>query len=116
MRRMSGLKDEVESWTGLATRAQALDELIELALLEDEDSLTDTMSQELVDLLKKLDDLEFLLMLSGEYDDHNAILALHAGAGGVDSQDWAQMLMRMYLRWAERSGYQDRSAGCIDGG
>ena len=106
MRRLAGLKDEAESWTGLKTSAQALDELIELALLEDEDSLIDSMSQELVELSTKLDDLEFLLMLSGEYDDHNAILALHAGAGGVDSQDWAQMLMRMYLRWAERSGFK----------
>ena len=106
MRRMSGLKLEVESWTGLRARAQALDELIELAVLEQEDSLTDTMSEELVELSSTLGELEFLLMLSGEYDDQNAILALHAGAGGVDSQDWAQMLMRMYLRWAERRGYK----------
>ena len=106
MRRMAGLKEEVESWSGLKARAQALDELLELALLEKEDSLTDSMSEELVELSATLDELEFLLMLSGEYDDHNAILALHAGAGGVDSQDWAQMLMRMYLRWAERRGYK----------
>ena len=106
MRRMAGLKDEVESWSGLKARAQALDELLELALLEKEDSLTDSMSEELVELSVTLDELEFLLMLSGEYDDHSAILALHAGAGGVDSQDWAQMLMRMYLRWAERRGYE----------
>ena len=106
MRRMAGLKDEVESLTGLMSRAQALDELIELALLEEEDSLAETMGDELVELTTTLDNLEFLLMLSGEYDDHNAILALHAGAGGVDSQDWAQMLMRMYLRWSERRGFK----------
>jgi peptide chain release factor 2 len=103
---MAGLKDEVESWTGLMSRAQALDELIELALLEKEDSLAETMGDELVELSTTLGNLEFLLMLSGEYDDHNAILALHAGAGGVDSQDWAQMLMRMYLRWSERRGFK----------
>ena len=106
MRRMAGLKDEVESLTGLMSRAQTLDELIELALLEEEDSLAETMGDELVELTTTLDNLEFLLMLSGEYDDHNAILALHAGAGGVDSQDWAQMLMRMYLRWSERRGFK----------
>ena len=106
MRRMAGLKDEVESLTGLMSRAQALDELIELALLEEEDSLAEMMGDELVELSTTLDNLEFLLMLSGEYDDHNAILALHAGAGGVDSQDWAQMLMRMYLRWSERRGFK----------
>ena len=106
MRRLAGLKDEVESWTGLKGRAEALEELVELALLEEEDSLADTMGEELADLTSTLDELEFLLMLSGEYDDHNAILALHAGAGGVDSQDWAQMLMRMYLRWCERRGFK----------
>ncbi len=106
MRRMAGLKDEVETLTGLMSRAQALDELIELALLEEEDSLAETMGDELVELSTTLDNLEFLLMLSGEYDDHDAILALHAGAGGVDSQDWAQMLMRMYLRWSERRGFK----------
>jgi len=53
-----------------------------------------------------MDELELELAFSGEYDDHNAILAVHAGAGGTESQDWAEMLLRMYLRWAERRGYE----------
>ncbi len=105
MRRMSALKEELELWTGLDARARDLDELLDLAMAEGDESLTDSMGSELVELTSLLEDLEFKLMLSGEYDDHNAILALHAGAGGVDSQDWVQILMRMYLRWSERRGY-----------
>ena len=67
---------------------------------------TESIAEDLAALQSELEDLEFRLMLSGEYDDHNAILALHAGAGGVDSQDWVQMLMRMYLRWSEGRGYR----------
>ncbi len=115
MRRMASLKDELESWTGLDSSARDLDELLDLALAERDESLTLALSEDVVELGSTLEDLEFRLMLSGEYDDHNAILALHAGAGGVDSQDWAQMLMRMYLRWAERRGFKaevlDVSAG-----
>ena len=115
MRRMAGLKDELESWIGLESNAQDLGELLDLALAERDESLTLALSEEVVELGSTLEELEFRLMLSGEYDDHNAILALHAGAGGVDSQDWAQMLMRMYLRWAERRGFKaevlDVSAG-----
>ena len=106
MRRMAGLKDELESWTGLESSARDLGELLDLALAESDESLTLELSGEVVELGSTLEELEFRLMLSGEYDDHNAILALHAGAGGVDSQDWAQMLMRMYLRWAERRGFK----------
>ena len=105
MRRMSALKEEIELWTGLDARARDLDELLALAMAEGDESLTDSMGSELAELTSLLEDLEFKLMLSGEYDDHNAILALHAGAGGVDSQDWVQILMRMYLRWSERRGY-----------
>ena len=115
MRRMAGLKDELESWTGLESSARDLGELLDLALAESDESLTLALSEEVVELGSTLEELEFRLMLSGEFDDHNAILALHAGAGGVDSQDWVQILMRMYLRWAERRGFHsevlDVSAG-----
>ena len=105
MRKLSDLKDEARSWNDLDSRAQDLDELLELALLEGDDSLAQPIEDELDDLTSSLEGLELTLMLSGEYDDHHAILALYSGAGGVDSQDWAQMLMRMYLRWAERRGF-----------
>ena len=105
MRRMADLKEELESWVGLESSARDLDELLEMAMDESDESLTSALTNEVAELGSTLQELEFRLILSGEYDDHNAILALHAGAGGVDSQDWAQMLMRMYLRWAERRGF-----------
>ena len=84
---------------------ESLDELLALALDEGDDSLLDTLHEEFEAITRTLDDLEFKLVLAGEYDERNAIIGLHAGAGGVESQDWVRMLMRMYLRWAERRGF-----------
>ncbi|MCH8868956.1 MAG: peptide chain release factor 2 [Chloroflexi bacterium] len=106
MRRLSGLKEEVHSWRSLDEKATSLGELLALSIEEKDDSLRDTFSEELADIQRTLAELEFKLVLSGPYDQRNAIMALHAGAGGVESQDWASMLMRMYMRWAERRGYK----------
>ena len=100
------MKEEVEEWHKLDGQASSLNELLTLALKEKDDSLLDTMRGELAEISERLNDLEFKLVLSGEYDERNAIIALHAGAGGVESQDWVGMLMRMYLRWAERRGFE----------
>ncbi len=100
------LKTQVSDWRGVEERSSSLDELLTLALDEKDNSLFESLSEELGAITDTLDDLEFKLVLSGEYDDRNAIVALHAGAGGVESQDWVRMLMRMYLRWAERRGFQ----------
>ena len=105
MRRLSALKGEVEEWEELDRKAESIEELLMLALEEKDDSLLDTLSDETVTITEELDGLELKLVLSGEYDRRNAILAIHAGAGGVESQDWVGMLMRMYLRWAERRGF-----------
>ena len=72
---------------------------------DDDTSLTDSFSTGYSAIARTLKDLEFKLVLSGEYDGRSAIIALHSGAGGVDSQDWVRMLMRMYLRWSERRGF-----------
>ncbi|MCI0795785.1 MAG: peptide chain release factor 2 [Chloroflexi bacterium] len=106
MRRLSDLKEEVDSWRSLDEKATSLEELLALSIEEKDDSLRDTFSEELADIQRTLAELEFKLVLSGPYDQRNAIMALHAGAGGVESQDWASMLMRMYMRWAERRGYK----------
>lgn len=106
MKRLAGLKDEVDSWRGLEGKASSLDELLTLSIEENDSSLLDTFSQELTEIQESLAELEFKLVLSGPYDERNAIVALHAGAGGVESQDWASMLMRMYMRWAERRGFK----------
>jgi len=104
MRRMAEKKKAVEMWRGLEKRAADLTELLTLA--EEDTSLLGEIEAEIDKLSTQLDDLEFQMAFSGEFDNRNGILAIHAGAGGTESQDWAAMLMRMYLRWAERRGYK----------
>ncbi|HJX13590.1 MAG TPA: peptide chain release factor 2, partial [Dehalococcoidales bacterium] len=94
----------VQRWRGLEKKLADIAELA--ALSEEDESLQAEIEKELDGLASQLDELEFQLSFSGEYDSRNAILAIHAGAGGTESQDWAEMLMRMYLRWAERQGFK----------
>ena len=105
MRRLSGLRDDVELWNGLGARVSDLTELLELAVLEDDQSIAEEIAGETTEIETQLEKLEFRLLLSGEYDRSSAILAIHAGAGGTESQDWAQMLLRMYLRWCQQHNY-----------
>jgi len=81
---------------------------VELALAEGDSSLEADITAEVSKLERRLDELEFQLLFSGEHEGKGALLAVHAGAGGTESQDWAHMLLRMYLRWAERRGYEAR--------
>jgi peptide chain release factor 2 len=81
-------------------------DLITLATEEDDTSLQDGIQSEVSALTTQLEKLELELAFSGEFDSRNAILSIHAGAGGTESMDWADMLLRMYLRWAERRGYE----------
>ena len=106
LQRLARLKEEVVTWQRLDQQATSLSELAQLALEEEDPSLSDSLESELNALTSQVATLEFQATLSGEYDQRNAILAIHAGAGGTDSQDWVQMLLRMYLRWAEHRGYQ----------
>ena len=101
MKTVASLRNEVESWNSIKLH---LHDLTELAQLEDE-SLRDELEGEIEKLESDLDKRSFTTMLSGPYDHDDAILAIHAGAGGTDSQDWAAMLQRMYLRWAEEQGF-----------
>ena len=104
MQRLSALTRQLEDWRGLDERSASLAEIVELAIEESDDSLTESSVEELAEIVETLDRLELGLTLSGEYDGRCAFIALHAGAGGIDSQDWAGMLTRMYSRWAESSG------------
>ena len=106
MKELAALKSEVEQWRSLESRVEAAEDLTALAIEENDNSLLDSLAEELTEITASVADLEFTLALSGPHDHRNAILAIHAGAGGVDSQDWVQMLMRMYLRWAETKGYR----------
>ncbi len=108
MRRLAEAREQVETWRGLQVKVRDLSDLLEMAEAEGDEATAADVSAEAEALAARLDELELSLALSGEYDRRGAILAIHAGAGGTDSQDWAEMLLRMYLRWAEGRGYQAR--------
>lgn len=111
MKALSSLREEVDDWHSLNQRVR---DALELAELED-DGLLPELEKEAREIENELERREFDAMLAGKYDRGDALLAIHAGAGGTDSQDWAQMLERMYLRWAENHNFKteilDRSEG-----
>jgi peptide chain release factor 2 len=102
MSRIKGPVEKLESWQ---RKLSDLDVLIEVALEEDDESVAREVETEVKSLSKELDSFELQRLLSGEYDDSAAIVTINAGAGGTDAQDWAEMMLRMYLRWAQRRGY-----------
>ncbi len=102
MKSVSDLRNEVEAWLSLQSK---INDVLELAVLEDE-SFRKDISHELDLIEKELAHKELQTLLSGPYDKGNALLAIHAGAGGTESQDWASMLQRMFLRWAEQNNIQ----------
>ena len=106
MKVLSSLVDQVAEWRNIQSHIDSSLELFDLALLDRDREVLESISEDMLDIKEKLDELEFKLTLSGEYDRRDAILALHAGAGGVDSQDWVAILMRMYIRWCERRGFK----------
>ena len=111
MRELTRLREQVGVWQ---TVGRSLSDTLELAQMGD-DSLQAELTAEVERLTAEVNELEFQTLMSGEYDDENAILAIHAGAGGTEAQDWAQMLQRMFIRWAEQHRMKveilDESAG-----
>ena len=101
MQQLGHLKQTVSLWRGLQSKASNLLELTELALAEEDYSLAGELQAEADEISATLAREEINLTLSGTYDDRSTIVSVYAGAGGTDSQDWAEMLMRMYARWAE---------------
>ena len=106
MRKLNSLKEEVDTWKGLADRVADAQMLLDLAMADDDETVAADIAHEVEFIKAELDHLEFQLLLSGPHDKDDAILAIHAGAGGTEAQDWAEMLLRMYLRWAESRGYK----------
>jgi len=102
MQKMSRLRTQVNQWQ---KTLQRIDDAIELAALGDED-FTEEMEEETRKLAEVVDEMSLQAMLSGDYDAEDAILSIHAGAGGTEAQDWAAILERMYLRWIEDRGFK----------
>jgi peptide chain release factor 2 len=102
MKKIASLRNIVDDWN---TISQRIAYILELAQLQEE-SLRSEISTELDKIEIDLERREFDVLLAGKYDQNNALLAIHSGAGGVDAQDWTEMLERMYLRWAENKGFK----------
>ncbi len=115
MQRLNQLKADLDRWNGLESQINTLIELQAMADAEDDDSLREEIAAEYARAMQAMDRLEIDLLLSAPYDDRDAFLSIKAGMGGTDAQDWAQMMLRMYTRWAERRGYKvalvDQSEG-----
>ena len=105
MQTLTALKDDVAAWENLGRRSEELCEFVELAAEEEDDALTAQLADDAATLRADIADREFRLQLSGEHDARPAIVSVKQGAGGVDAQDWSEMLLRMYLRWSEHAGY-----------
>jgi len=111
MKTLSALEDEIKGWE---TLKQKLKDAQELAVLDDE-NLQEELKAEVELILAEIEKREFDAMLSGPFDRGDAILAIHAGAGGNDAQDWAEMVQRMYLRWAEKRGFETETIDLTPG-
>ncbi|MGI8930611.1 MAG: peptide chain release factor 2 [Candidatus Limnocylindria bacterium] len=117
MRRAEELRAEIESWRSLEQRASGLAEMAEMAASDpgDSSSLEADLQRDLESLQADWNRLEQQLLLSEPFDERGAIVAIHAGAGGTESQDWAEMLLRMYLRWAERRRFRSEILEATEG-
>jgi peptide chain release factor 2 len=102
---MSRVKDDIDLFDRLAGQLADLDTLYELAREEADESIEPELDEGVTATSREFDQLELRSLFSGEYDERDAVCEVHSGAGGTDSQDWANMLLRMYLRWAERRGF-----------
>ena len=115
MKNLKSMKDDIAIYAKLKDEFDEIETLIEMAAEENDESLIPEIQDLLDDLRKTYDDLRIKTLLSGEYDKDNAIVTLHAGAGGTESCDWAGMLYRMYTRWADKHGFAVDVLDYLDG-
>lgn len=115
MKELKGLQGAIEKANGLKTQFEDIGVLIEMAYEEPDDEIITEIEEELNAFEAILEEMRIQTLLSGEYDKDNAIVTLHAGAGGTESCDWASMLYRMYNRWAERKGFTTEVLDFLDG-
>ncbi|MGM0502195.1 MAG: peptide chain release factor 2 [Bacillota bacterium] len=102
----SAIADKIHSYDKLNQEREELEILLELAKEEDDQDTLEEVKSRITKLEEQLDQLELKTLLDGDYDQNNALLSINPGAGGTESQDWAEMLLRMYTRWAENNGYK----------
>ena len=112
---LNDVKSGIETYKNLLAKFDDAQILLELALEEQDDSQESDIATEISGIEKGLENLRLEIMLSEPYDGNNAILTLHAGAGGTEAQDWTQMLLRMYVRWAERHGFEVETVDLLPG-
>ncbi|WP_144390959.1 peptide chain release factor 2 [Indiicoccus explosivorum] len=112
---LNGLKDLVGAYRGFEETQENLETTLELLREEQDAELQEELGSQLKEFTQKLDDFELQLLLSEEYDKNNAILELHPGAGGTESQDWGSMLLRMYTRWGEKRGFKVETLDYLPG-
>ena len=112
---LNDVKISVDKYKALCKKFEDMQVLWEMAMEEEDDSLEAEVNSEMQAIRGALNELELEVLLSGPYDANNAILTLHAGAGGTEAQDWTQMLLRMYGRWAERHGFSVETADLLPG-
>jgi peptide chain release factor 2 len=115
MQEISARKEWIDAWSVLQRTLEDTGSLVELAEESTDESLTPEIDKELSSVEQGIGDLEFRNMLSGDDDERNAILTIHAGAGGTEAQDWGEMLLRMYMRWGEQKGYKVSLVDRLDG-
>ena len=109
------LKSKCSDFKEIEKEIENLEELVELIKLEPDEELEKEISIDVKKLQKNVEKLELSSLLSGKYDANNAIVTIHPGAGGTESQDWAQMLYRMYTRWANKNNYELEEIDYLDG-
>ena len=115
LQRTGSLKGKVEAYEGLVAKYEDTHALIELANEEEDESLLGEAESEVEAVKENLEKQRLQTLLTGEYDKNNAILTFHAGSGGTEAQDWAEMLYRMYTRWAEAHGFKVKEVDYLDG-
>ncbi len=109
------LQSWVDLWKSVNKKSESVDEFIQIAQMENDESLSDDVAKELDELDNAIEEAEFKNMLSGKDDNKNCILTIHSGAGGTESQDWADMLLRMYLRYGEQNDFKMTIVDILDG-
>ncbi|HHX18480.1 MAG TPA: peptide chain release factor 2 [Clostridium sp.] len=115
LQKLKTLKNQLEKFNKISSKRDDLYTLCELAIEEEDESIISEIEKDFKEFKKDYEDLRLQTLLTGPYDKNNAILTLHAGAGGTEAQDWAQMLLRMYTRWAERKGFKVSILDYLDG-